>query len=57
MFCPEIYIVLKLQLKRYQYLTLKYLLSNACMHLYFVVATKALARYEPIKQTQIYYIN
>ena len=45
----------RLQLKRYHYLTLKYLLCNACMHLYFVVATKALARYKPIKQTQIYY--
>ena len=40
----------RLQLKRYHYLTLKYLLCNACMHLYFVVPTKALARYKPIKQ-------
>ena len=38
MFYPEIYKVNKLQLKRYHYLTLKYLLCNACMHLYFVVA-------------------
>ena len=50
MFYPEIYKVNKLQLKRYHYLTLKYLLCNACMHLYFVVPTKALARYKPIKQ-------
>ena len=42
MFYPEIYKVHKLQLKRYHYLTLKYLLCNACMHLYFVVATKPL---------------
>ena len=56
MFYPEICKVHKLQLKRYHYLTLKYLSCNACMHLYFVVATKALASYELIKQTQIYYI-
>ena len=31
MFYPEIYKVNKLQLKRYHYLTLKYLLCNACM--------------------------
>ena len=56
MFYPEICKVHKLQLKRYHYLTLKYLSCNACMHLYFVVATKALASYELIKQTRIYYI-